>query len=317
MIPDAWLGLRGLPVESEPGGLINRTFLVGHPPRFVVQRVNPIFGPSVHEDIEAITAHLASQGMVTPRLIRTDSGALFAQDPEGAVWRAMSFIPGRSLDRIDHPGRAEAAGRLVARFHTALNGLNYEYQHVRLGVHDTPRHMERLAAAKKAGPAEGLAEDILRDWQQWSGPPESAPRHAHGDLKLSNLRFSEDGEGLCLLDLDTLGKMSLEVELGDALRSWCNPVGEDSLETYFDRRIFNAAMKGYQEILPLSPEQVDGILAGVERICLELASRFCRDVWEDCYFGWNPQRFESRAAHNLHRARGQHHLALSVRAARR
>ncbi|HNC98496.1 MAG TPA: hypothetical protein PKW90_20360, partial [Myxococcota bacterium] len=111
--------------------------------------------------------------------------------------------------------------------------------------------------------------------------------------------------------------MSLEVELGDALRSWCNPVGEDSTDTFFDRSLFEAALRGYGSLRPLSAAQQDAIAGGVERICLELAARFCRDVWEDSYFGWNAERFPSRPAHNLYRARGQLSLGLSVRRFRR
>lgn len=320
MIPAAWAPLRDLPVRTEPGGLINRTFLLGDPPQFVVQRVSRIFGASVHADIEAVTTQLAQQGILTPRLLPTDNGALYTVDEEGEIWRAMNYIPGISHSRVSSPTLAEEAGRLVARFHSALDQFSYDYQHVRLGVHDTPRHMERLAAAAGSESligAQDVADRILAAWQSWEGEEESPARHAHGDLKISNLRFSEEGVGLCLLDLDTLGKMSLEVELGDALRSWCNPVGEDSTDTFFDQGLFEAALRGYGSLRPLTPAQQDAIAGGVERICLELAARFCRDVWEDNYFGWNAERFPSRPAHNLYRARGQLSLGLSVRRFRR
>ena len=62
-----------------------------------------------------------------------------------------------------------------------------------------------------------------------------------------------------------------------------------------------------------SAEEREAIVGGVERIALELASRFCRDVFEDSYFGWSAARFPSRRAHNLFRARGQLSLAVSVR----
>ena len=49
-------------------GLINETFLVelaapAGPVRAVLQRVNPLFGIAVHDDIEAITTHLAHKGI--------------------------------------------------------------------------------------------------------------------------------------------------------------------------------------------------------------------------------------------------------------
>jgi hypothetical protein len=121
------------------------------------------------------------------------------------------------------------------------------------------------------------------------------------------------------VDLDTLGRQSLAYELGDAMRSWCNPRGEDEVDVHVDEAIFAAAMAGYREgagDLPTAAERAS-IVPGLETVCVELAARFCRDVFDDSYFGWNPQRFPSRRAHNLIRAHSQLALARSVRAARR
>ncbi len=322
MIPRAWAAIEGLPVaDAQDAGLINRTLMAGMPPRFVVQRVNPIFGPAVHDDIEAVTAHLANAGLPTPRLVPTDEGALFALDEGGDVWRVLTFVPGRTIHRLTDPVIAVAAGALVARFHRATDDLDWAYHHVRPGSHDTLLHLRRLEAVAAGRPdlPEGvrLASEIAEAWHGWEGSLDLPLRHAHGDLKVSNLRFSERGEGICLLDLDTLGRLSFDVEIGDALRSWCNPVGEDSLETHFDIGLFEAALRGYASVRPLSPDEHAGLVSGPERIALELASRFCRDVFEDSYFGWNTARFSSRRAHNLFRAQGQLCLARSVRAQRR
>lgn len=318
MIPKVWRALEGLPIRAaEDGGLINVTYLAGDPSRWVVQRVNhAIFEPSVHEDIEAVTAHVASRGLPTPRLLRTDAGALCEVTPAGEVWRAMDFVPGVTLHRVSTPGIALAAGALVARFHVAVDDLEWKYRHVRPGAHDTLAHMRKLAAVAAEGPARTLADAILSDWESWSGRLDLPPRHIHGDLKISNLRFTPEGEGICLLDLDTLQWGSLDVELGDAWRSWCNPVGEDAPETRFDLEVFEAAVRGYQSVRRFGVEEREALGGAAERIALELASRFCRDVWEDAYFGWNRERFPSRAAHNLHRARGQLALARSIRARR-
>jgi Ser/Thr protein kinase RdoA (MazF antagonist) len=313
MVPDVWAALRGLPVRTtSDGGLINKTYLAGDPPRWVVQWVNPLFKPSVHDDIEAVTAHVAARGMITPRLLRTDDGALCAVDDSGA-WRVMSFVPGRTIHKVDSPKLAAAGGALVARFHAALDDLEWSYHHVRPGAHDTPAHMDALAAVATEGAAGALATRILEAWRTWPGRLDLPVRHAHGDLKISNLRFDDAGDGVCLLDLDTLALLSLDVELGDAWRSWCNPVGEDATETRFDLELFRAAANGYLQQRAVSADEADALVLGIERICLELAARFCRDVVEDRYFGWNADRFESRAAHNLFRAEGQLRLAASVR----
>lgn len=320
MIPHAWSVLRCLPVHpADDAGLINTTLLVGDPARYVAQRVNPIFAPEVHHDIEAVTAHLAARGLPTPRLVRTDQGDLWARDVEGGVWRILDFVPGRTVHRLSSAAPAlalaRAAGGLVARFHRAVEDLEHTYRHVRPGVHDTPLHMERLerAAAGAEGEGRALADAILEAWRTWQGRLDAPVRHCHGDLKVSNLRFNEAGEGVCLLDLDTFARLPLDVELGDAWRSWCNPGGEDLCDARFDLEIFSAAVAGYNEARPLLAEEREPLAGAVERIALELASRFCRDAFEDRYFGWDPARFPSRPAHNLQRARSQLALARSVR----
>lgn len=316
-IPDVWAALRQLPRRrSEDEGLINATWVAGEPPRYVVQRVNPLFAPAVHDDIEAVTGHVAARGLVTPRLVRTDGGALCARDEGGAVWRVLDYIPGRTRHQVDSPDLARAGGALVARFHRAVDDLEHVYRHVRPGAHDTPGHMQRLEAAVTEGEGRGVADAILEAWRTWEGRLDLPARHCHGDLKISNLRFSASGEGVCLVDLDTLALLPLDVELGDAWRSWCNPAGEDAGDVRFHLEIFAASVDGYREIRPFCAEEREALGAGIERIALELAARFCRDVFEDRYFGWDPARFGSRVEHNLRRARTQLALACSVRRAR-
>jgi len=322
-VPDAWAALRGLPVRpGQDGGLINLTWYAGEPVAWVAQRLHPAFAASVHDDIDAVTRHLAGHGMVTPRLLPTDAGALSHTAADG-VYRVMNYIPGRTIHRVESHALAAEAGALVARFHRAVDDLEWTYRHVRPGAHDTPLHMQRLEAALAGathtdGPgamARVVAEGILDAWRTF--PLADLPaRHAHGDLKISNLRFDAEGRGVCLLDLDTLSLLPLDVELGDALRSWCNPKGEDDTDTCFDLDVFAAAVRGYAAVRPLSAAEREALPSAAERIALELASRFCRDVWDDAYFGWNAERFPSRPAHNLFRAQGQLSLARSARAAR-
>jgi hypothetical protein len=132
---------------------------------------------------------------------------------------------------------------------------------------------------------------------------------------VSNILFDSDGTALCLIDLDTLGTQRLAYEMGDALRSWCNPSGEDKDAPSIDLELLRSALDGYlnetRDLISVAERQSIG--AGLETVCLELAARFCGDVFHDRYFGWDATRFPSRRAHNLIRARGQLALGLSVR----
>jgi len=103
--------------------------------------------------------------------------------------------------------------------------------------------------------------------------------------------------GICLVDLDTLGLGTMAFELGDAMRSWCNPHGEDAGSVTFDLPIFAAAIRGFRAVADelVSADERTSIVVGLETVCVELAARFAVDVFRDEYFGWDPARFRRGA----------------------
>lgn len=311
-------------IEPLSGGLINATYAVrkAGAPIAVVQRLHPIFAGEVNLDLEHVTAHLARAGLATPRLIRTRRGEAWITDAD-RVWRALTWVDGVAHHAVTSPALAAAGGELVGRFHRAVAELSYDYAFARAGVHDTPAHLARLRERVDGGAvaeAVELGHDVLAAAAGLPPLPTLPLRHCHGDLKISNLLFAADGpaRGVCLVDLDTLGKQTLAFELGDAMRSWCNPRGEDAGAVGFDLAIFAAAVGAWRDVVG---DRVDAaeraaIVVGLETVCVELAARFTTDAFDDRYFGWDPARFPSRRAHNLVRARGQLALARAVRAAR-
>ena len=112
-----------------------------------------------------------------------------------------------------------------------------------------------------------------------------------------------------------MGVSTIDVELGDALRSWCNTASEDARVAKLDMEIFEAAVRGYARKArsgpPLTEHEWASIVPGFERISLELSARFARDALEESYFGWNP-KYKTRGDHNLLRAKGQYSLALAI-----
>jgi Ser/Thr protein kinase RdoA (MazF antagonist) len=289
----------------------------------VLQRLHPIFAGEVNLDLEAVSEHLAAAGLVTPRLLRSASGDRWLVH-DGSVWRALTFIEGVTMHRMVDADHAAAAGELVGRFHRALADLDHEFAFRRTGVHDTAAHLGRLARAvvdrgegdEIHGRGLALAREILDAGARLPPLGDLPLRPAHGDLKVSNILFGAGptARAICLIDLDTLGRMSVAYEMGDALRSWCNPEGEDTTDTRFDLDRFGAAVRGYASGLGgmLPAAEVASLPAGLETVSIELAARFCVDVFEDRYFGWNQQRFASRRHHNLVRARGQLTLGRAV-----
>jgi Ser/Thr protein kinase RdoA (MazF antagonist) len=328
-------GWEGASVARIGGGLINRSYLLASADggRAVLQAVSAIFPPEMHGNIAAITERLASAGLLTPRLLPTGDGRPYLIAPGGGLWRLLTYVDGVSFDVVGGGGQARAAGELVGRFHTALDGLDHKFVGMRLGVHDTPRHLARLDEAVTVHGAHRLIAEVrpLADAIRAGAaalPPLPAlpPRICHGDLKFNNILFAgpkppDDARALCLIDLDTVGPLSLAYELGDAWRSWCNRAGEDDVNAVLDLEIMEASLSGYVRGLgrDLTADERRGLLLGVEWVSLELAARFAADALFESYFGWDEKRFPGRGEHNLVRARGQwslHEALLASRARR-
>jgi len=309
-------------LERAPSGLINATWYVrshaGAP--LVLQHVNPIFPAEINLDIDVVTSHLAAKGLVTPLLVRARGGAPWFE--HGGVWRALTRIDGLTRDSLGSTAQAQETGRVLAEFHRAVSDLDHTFRNARLGVHDTARHLrdlrsalDELGAHRDIGTIRPLAERVLAAAANLPALPKTRDRIVHGDPKISNVMFAPDGgRALCLVDLDTLGRMPLVLELGDALRSWCNPASEDAGHSRFVRTLFESAITGYAAAAPgfLAAEEWGAIPEGTLTITVELAARFCADALRERYFGWDNRRYPSASAHNQARTRNQLQVAESL-----
>src|SRR5690606_29306656 len=122
--PAAVLAAFGLsPGTARPAasGLINRTWHVrsaaGEP--LVLQRVNRIFPAAINDDIDALTRHLESRGLTTPRIVPPLRGGTSLR-LDGETWRVLTAIDGIARDALDSPAEAREAGRILATFHRAV-----------------------------------------------------------------------------------------------------------------------------------------------------------------------------------------------------
>jgi len=311
-VVSSWTRLEGKVCSRVDSGLINETFLVGERGHreAVLQRLHPVFDETVNLDIDAVTRWLSRKGLATPRIIPTDDGSLYCLH-ENHVWRALTFIDGRSRQTVENPEVAFEAGALVGRFHSALGDFEHDYHFSRGNVHDTARHLQALRAARDGHRSHSLydrvaplADRMLRGGDSLHDFSALPKRHVHGDLKFSNVLYDESDHAVCLIDLDTVCRMAWPLEMGDALRSWCNPRKEDRRPASLDLELLDAALAGYASRQPdyLGRDEKQAVVPGLIQICLELAVRFLTDALEESYFAWNPDRYASRGAHNLARA---------------
>lgn len=260
---------------------------------FIAQQLHPIFEPGVTEDGSAICEKLRGFGIPTPQYLQTTSGG-FHWIEAGRLWRVMTCLPGQNYAQAPDLSYLTAAGSVVAQMHRALQDWDYPFQFGIPHFHDTFYFWERLQCLWEPLRDYPEADWLLETLPQMFLPTDLPRQIIHGDLKLTNFLFDDDGQVTGVLDWDTCMYHNLYVEMGDALRSW-------GAETDgFNLTKVAAALQGYGGCL--DPELT---VQGISLITLELATRFLIDVAEDCYWQWDPKRYISRQAHNLARCRHQ------------
>jgi len=333
-------------VSARPHGTghINDTFAVtcdqgGRRIRYLLQRLNTrIFREprALMANVEAVTGHirrkLEAKGLPCSRRVLTlvparEGGAPFVDDPGLGFWRAYVFIEGaRTYDVLESTAQAFQAARAFGAFQALL--ADYDGPALTETIpafHHTPGRFRRLQEAVARDPhgrAAACAPDldfamgraplapVLTDLQASGALP---GRITHNDTKLNNVMLDEEtGEGVCVVDLDTVMPGLSLFDFGDMVRTACNPLAEDDpdvagLEARED--MFMALAEGYLEgtVGALLPLERDLLVTSGQLLTYECGLRFLTDHLEgDTYFRIH------RPGQNLDRARNQFALLRSL-----
>ena len=316
----------GLPrpaaVTPLSGGLINATYCADGV--WIVQCVNPIFGATVNDDIAALTPVLRSHGVEVPLLCRAIDGEWSLDgrrfDLDGR-WRVMTRISGESHDHAESIEEIRALTVALARFHAALDGMHYEFRHKRPGVHDFMRHYHALERTVEGDEYRGhrLYAETLSLWNSIKDIARFVDfdsvmvcedlRIIHGDPKISNF-MQASGAVTGIVDLDTMAKSRVAFDVGDAVRSWCNPCAED-VEPAYNPEYAREMLGLYQEESPfLSRAERLSLPSAPAFISLELSMRFLKDALCEDYFGFDPKK--GHGEHSLLRAQSMYTLCTQM-----
>lgn len=291
----------------------------------------------VHRRLRAGVPHLAGRRWELPELLppREEPGP--AVVVAGDHWRALRFIDGaHSVEVISGPEQARQVGIGLGLFHLLISDLPVDRLVDTLeGFHITPGYLARYDRLRQQGIG-AAAEGPEAQWpeqRRWceafiEARRELAPalelgreagrlplRPIHGDPKVNNLLLDpHSGEAIALIDLDTVKPGLVHYDIGDCLRSGCNPLGEETTAfeaVQFDAERFEAMLSGYLSMARafLTPADWEALLVAPRLLAFELGLRFYTDHLEgDVYF-----RSRHRG-HNLDRALVQFHLVASIEA---
>ncbi len=138
-------------------------------------------------------------------------------------------------------------------------------------------------------------------------------RVTHNDTKLNNVMIDEiTGEGICVIDLDTVMPGSVLYDFGDSIRFGASSAEEDERDlgkVYMRLELFDDYAKGFLKGLggSLSEAEMRGLPMGAIIITFETGIRFLTDYLNgDTYFATH------REGQNLDRARTQFKLVADM-----
>jgi hypothetical protein len=313
-------------VAAYGSGHIHDTYLAryqdaGQTSRYILQRINAeVFRSpaAVIANTQRICAHLrevlAREAAPDPerrclRLIPTLEGRPAWIDPAGSHWRCFPFQEGTlSIDVVGQEKHAYEAAKAFAVFAARMAGLetsslaitiphfhNLEHRYAALeeAIHKDPFERASSLKAEIDQAARGYETTLSRLHD--SGAQELPLRIVHNDCKVNNVLLdASSGEGLCVIDLDTVMPGTVLYDFGELLRSATCQVAEDasgttaiSIQTDFLRGVTQGYLAGAASFI--TDEEIHALPIAGSVMAFENSIRFLTDyLLGGIYF--RPQR---------------------------
>ncbi len=328
-------------------GHINDTFVVHTQPgedpcrRFILQRISSAafkHPDEVMANIVGVTSFLGEKIMEaggnpareTMSVWATKSGENFYTDSEGGAWRVYPFVEDTiCLQKAETPELFAASARAFGKFQRMLKDYPADTLYETIPkFHDTEDRLAKLKAAvaadvmdrvKEVGPELKFVQEREADCSVALSALRDGRlplRVTHNDTKLNNILIDrESGEGICVIDLDTVMPGLAINDFGDSIRFGANHSAEDERDltkVNFDLELFDVYAAGFLEGAggALTETELDYLPWGAKLMTLECGIRFLTDYLEgDHYFRIH------REGQNLDRCRTQFKLVSDMEAA--
>lgn len=338
-------------VQPLGNGNVNATYLVtgAGDRRYVLQRLNS----QVFQHPELVMANLlvlarhgqarlaaggleAGRRWLLPQPLPTLGGRADLELAESyclrqgsELWRMLTFVDRAcSFDTVQNIAHATEVGRALGTFHWLIHDLPLDKLADTLeGFHITPGYLSNYLQLLQTGPSDRCKDskhcvEFVAARQYRVGILEQAKqqglliqRPIHGDPKVNNVMIDVvSGQAVALVDLDTVKPGLVHYDIGDCLRSGCNPAGEEYIalnDVYFDLDLCLAMLSGYLPLARpfLTPVDIEYLFDAIWLITFELGLRFFSD-----YLAGNAYFKCQHARQNLDRALGQFRLLESIEA---
>ncbi len=329
-------------IEPFGNGHINDTFKIftseETSPDYILQRKNHLVFKDIAgmmENIIRVTNHIkntlekAGINDVEKKVIThiaTKSGEYFARDEAGNYWTVFLFIEGsHSVEKIENPEHAYLAGKGFGHFQQQLadlpgkplnetivdfHNIEFRYRNFRkaLDINFNNRIAETQNEIGFVLQHEAEMHTLIEAQRNGKIPS----RITHNDTKINNILFDENGQILCVIDLDTVMPGLVHFDFGDAIRTAACTTEEDETDLEkitIDLEIYKAFAGGFIDETKafLLPEEIALLPHSAKFMTFIMGLRFLTDYIEgDVYYKIkHPQ-------HNIERARAQFRLVSEI-----
>lgn len=318
----------------------------------VLQRVNHLVFPDpeaimvnmheltkhCHEKLEAdAKAGRDDRVWQMPRIIKTkETGSDFVTDDNGEIWRVITKImSAHAFDLAQGPEHALECGSALGHFHYLISDLDpAKITNPLPGFHVTSGYLKQYDETLESAKAKELLSSSMEArrmakfieerrelavcLEKAEQKGELKKRMFHGDPKVNNIMIDDiTGKGTAMIDLDTVSPGLIHMDFGDALRSICNPAGEEETnltKVVFDEDLATAFCKGYLREAGSFLTEADRayFYDSIRLLPFELGLRFFQD-----YLNGNVYFKTKTPEQNLNRARVQFRLCESIEARER
>ena len=307
--------------------------------RYTHQRINEkvfIRPDEVMENIDRVTGHIrecakregkGDYSRSTLHVVPSKDGKLWARDAEGGWWRTYLFVErSHTLEVTDSPDDARFLGESIAHFQSRLATLGGKRLHETIvDFHNMESRYKKFYDALKRDPC-NRAKDVKKEIAFMEENEERGAilirsvrsgalpeRICHNDAKMNNILIDdENGEALCVIDLDTVMPGTALFDVGDLIRTVTNRGAEDEKDlskVEFDLVYFEALLEGYFRGAKdfLVPSEYALVCESGRNLTHLMGLRFLTDYIDgDHYYRI------SRPDHNIDRSRTQITLMRSM-----
>jgi Ser/Thr protein kinase RdoA (MazF antagonist) len=312
-------------VQTFGSGLINYTWLVeNNSKKYILQKINKkVFtNPSAIDHNLMLLANYLSQhypGYLFTKPVSSIYNNGLVEFDNDSCYRLFNFVEGsHSFTVVEDRELAYEAAKQFGKFTRLLAGVDItklkttlpDFHNLSLRYTQFENAVSTASAERKRKASEHIHtlvnyKEIVTEYERILKDPSFKKRVTHHDTKISNVLFNGSNKGLCVIDLDTVMPGYFISDVGDMMRTYLSPAGEEETdfskvevrEDYFEAIVNGYLSEMYDELT--NTEKTSFIYAGKFMIYMQ-ALRFMTDYLNnDIYYN---ARYE---LHNLNRTINQ------------